>query len=130
MPALSEIGTMHVSSQPDATRKQIRGSSLFLVGRFLSMGINFSGQVLMVRYLATAEYGALAYALAAVAFFQPFATLGLHDAVSRFVPIYQENREHRAERRRAVLRSIVPLDEFVSRAALGCLYVVPGIFCG
>jgi len=90
MPALSEIGTTHVSREPDATRKQIRGSSLFLAGRFLSMGINFSAHVLMVRYLATAEYGALAYALAAVAFF----------------------------------------DEFVCRSALGCLYVVPGIFCG
>lgn len=93
MQVLSPIETMHASSEQDATRKQIRGSSLFLAGRFLSMGINFSAQVLMVRYLATAEYGALAYALAVVAFFQPFATLGLHEAVSRFVPIYQENRE-------------------------------------
>lgn len=57
------------------------------------MGINFSAQVLMVRYLATAEYGALAYALAVVAFFQAFATLGLHEAVSRYVPIYQEKCE-------------------------------------
>jgi O-antigen/teichoic acid export membrane protein len=93
MPALSEIEMMPVCSEPDTTRKQIRGSSLFLAGRFLSIGINFSAQVLMVRYLATAEYGALAYALAVVAFFQPFATLGLHEAVPRFVPIYQENRE-------------------------------------
>jgi len=55
MPVISEIGTMHVSSEHDATRKQIRGSSLFLAGRFLSMGINFSAQALMVRYLAAAE---------------------------------------------------------------------------
>ena len=93
MQVLSETETIHTPGEQDATRKQIRGSSLFLVGRFLAMGINFSTQVLMVRYLATAEYGALAYALAVVAFFQPFATLGLHEAVSRYVPIYQENRE-------------------------------------
>ncbi|HKW62493.1 MAG TPA: flippase [Candidatus Acidoferrum sp.] len=93
MQVLSETETMHNPCEQDAAHKQIRGSSLFLAGRFLSMGINFSAQVLMVRYLATAEYGALAYALAAVAFFQPFATLGLHEAVSRYVPIYQENRE-------------------------------------
>jgi len=93
MPVLSRIATIETASGQDAARKQIRGSSLFLAGRFLSMGINFSAQVLMVRYLAKAEYGALAYALAVVAFFQPFATLGLHEAVSRFVPIYQENRE-------------------------------------
>jgi len=93
MQVLSEIEPVHSPNEQDATRKQIRGSSLFLAGRFLSMGINFSAQMLMIRYLATAEYGALAYALAVVAFFQPFATLGLHEAVSRFVPIYQENRE-------------------------------------
>ncbi len=50
-----------MSSEPDATCKQIRGSSLFLAGRFLSMEIDFSAQVLMVRYLAAAEYGGLAY---------------------------------------------------------------------
>lgn len=93
MPVLAEIETIPSPSEQEATRKQIRGSSLFLAGRFLSMGINFAAQVLMIRYLATAEYGALAYALAAVAFFQSFATLGLHEAVSRFVPIYQEKRE-------------------------------------
>ncbi len=42
MPVISEIGTMHASSDPDATRKQVRGSKLFLAGRFLSMEINFS----------------------------------------------------------------------------------------
>jgi O-antigen/teichoic acid export membrane protein len=93
MQVLSEMETTHAPGEQDATRKQIRGSSLFLVGRFLSMGINLSAQVLMIRYLATAEYGAVAYALAIVAFFQPFATLGLHEAVSRYVPVYQENRQ-------------------------------------
>ena len=92
MQVLSETAE-HTPGNQDVTRKQIRGSSLFLAGRFLSMGINLSAQLLIVRYLATAEYGALAYALAVVAFFQPFATLGLHEAVSRYVPIYQENRE-------------------------------------
>src|ERR1051325_11151494 len=93
MPVLTEIETTHSPSEHDATRTQIRSSSLFLGGRFLSMGINFSAQLLMIRYLATSEYGALAYALAVVTFFQSFATLGLHEAVSRFVPIYQEKRE-------------------------------------
>lgn len=93
MQASSTNEAVHTPAEQDPTRKQIRGSSLFLAGRFLSIGINFSAQVLMVRYLATADYGALAYALAVVAFFQPFATLGLHEAVSRFVPIYKEDKE-------------------------------------
>ena len=49
MQVLSRIEAMHASIEQDATRKQIRGSSLFLAGRFLSMGINFSAQVLMGR---------------------------------------------------------------------------------
>jgi O-antigen/teichoic acid export membrane protein len=48
----------------------------------------------MVRYLSTTEYGALAYGLAVVGFLRLFATLGLHEAVSRFLPIYRENREY------------------------------------
>jgi len=81
-------------SEQDATRKQIRGSSLLLFGRILSLGINFVTQVLMVRYLSTRDFGELAYGLAVVSFFRIFASLGLQDAIPRFVPIYRENREY------------------------------------
>lgn len=81
-------------SEQDATRKQIRGSSLLLFGRILSLGINFLTQILMVRYLSTRDYGELAYGLAIVSFFRIFALLGLHDAIPRFVPIYREGREY------------------------------------
>jgi O-antigen/teichoic acid export membrane protein len=77
----------------DTTRNQVRGSSLLLTGRFLSMGLNFAAQIYVVRYLSTTDYGALAYGLAVVAFLRLFATLGLHEGVSRFVPVYRENRE-------------------------------------
>jgi O-antigen/teichoic acid export membrane protein len=80
--------------EQDATRKQIRGSSLLLFGRMLSLGINFFTQVLMVRYLSTRDYGELAYGLAVVSFLRIFASLGLQDAIPRFVPIYRENREY------------------------------------
>jgi O-antigen/teichoic acid export membrane protein len=76
------------------TQTQIRGSSLFLGGRLLSLGINFCAQVLLVRYLSVAHYGALAYGLSVVAFLQLFATLGLQDAISRYVPVYYENGEY------------------------------------
>jgi O-antigen/teichoic acid export membrane protein len=81
-------------SEQDATRKQIRGSSLLLFGRILSLGINFFTQVLMVRYLSTRDFGELAYGLAVASFFRIFASLGLQDAIPRFVPIYRENREY------------------------------------
>lgn len=80
--------------EEDMTHAQIRGSSLFLAGRLLSVGINFCAQVLMVRFLSVAHYGAFAYGLSVVAFLQLFATLGLQDAISRYAPIYYENGEY------------------------------------
>jgi len=88
------LETTKTPGEQDATRKQIRGSSLFLFGRMLSLGINFFTQVLMVRYLSTRDYGELAYGLAVVSFLRIFASLGLQDAIPRFVPIYRENREY------------------------------------
>ena len=81
-------------ASPDLTRRQIRGSSLLLAGRFVSVGINFAAQVLVVRYLSTQNYGAWAYALAVVALGQSFATFGLDRATTRFVPIYHERKEY------------------------------------
>ena len=73
-----------------ATRKQIRGSSLLLVGRVLSLGVNFGVQVLIVRYLTKADYGAFAYALSLVALGSSIATFGLDRSITRFIPIYDE----------------------------------------
>jgi O-antigen/teichoic acid export membrane protein len=80
----------------NATNRQIRGSSLMLVGRALSMGVNFAVQVLIVRYFANAkaEYGAFAFALSMVALGESIATLGLDRAVTRFLPIYHERQEY------------------------------------
>jgi O-antigen/teichoic acid export membrane protein len=77
-----------------ATRKQIRGSSLLMFGQFISVGMNFLSQVLIVNYLTQSDYGAWTYALSIVAFFDGFASLGLKRAVSRFVPIFHENKEY------------------------------------
>ncbi|MGB3713949.1 MAG: flippase [Candidatus Promineifilaceae bacterium] len=77
-----------------ATRRQIRGSSLLLVGRFLSKGVNFAIQVLIVRYLTKSDYGAFAYALSIVLIGEAIVTFGLDRAVTRFVPIYHEQRDY------------------------------------
>ena len=76
------------------TQGQIRGSSLLLAGKFISLGINTLVQVLIVRYLSQSAYGAFAYALAVVAIVQTLATFGLDRAITRFVPIYQEQKEY------------------------------------
>jgi O-antigen/teichoic acid export membrane protein len=94
MQDVAQIECVQALVERDTTRSQIRGSSLLLSGRFLSMGLNFAAQVYVVRYLSTTDYGALAYGLAVVAFLRLFATLGMNDGVSRFVPVYRENHEY------------------------------------
>lgn len=84
--------TLHLKKS--ATRRQIRGSSLLLAGRLLSRGVNFATQVLIVRYLSQADYGAFAYTLSIVALSQSLATFGLDRAITRFVPIYHEQRDY------------------------------------
>jgi O-antigen/teichoic acid export membrane protein len=78
----------------EGTREQVRGSSLLLGGRILSLGLNVATQIYIVRALSTTDYGALAYGLAVVAFLRLFATLGLNEGVSRFVPVYREKTEY------------------------------------
>jgi O-antigen/teichoic acid export membrane protein len=76
------------------TASQIRGSALFLFGRALAMGLNFIVQVVIVRYLTKAEYGAFAYALAIVNTGEMIVTLGLDQALTRFLSIYDEERDY------------------------------------
>ena len=93
-PVVQEAPKQKRKGKPDAARKQIRGSSLLLAGKLLSVGINFGLQILIVRYLPVADYGAWAYALSVVAFCQNIAVLGLDRAITRFVPIYHEREDY------------------------------------
>src|ERR1700710_2499311 len=77
-----------------STSRQIRGSSLMLAGRMLSMAVTFTIQVLIVHHLTKANYGAFAYALSFVTLGQTIATLGLDRAITRFVPIYHEHLDY------------------------------------
>jgi O-antigen/teichoic acid export membrane protein len=83
-----------VAKTHTATKKQIRGSSLLLVGRLISMIVNFGVQVLTVNYLSKTDYGAFAYALSIVALGETFTTFGLDRAITRFVPIYDEQHDY------------------------------------
>src|SRR5882762_380357 len=83
------VGNDPVTSQI-AISRQIRGSSLLLLGRLLSLGLNFVVQVLTVRYLSKSDYGAFAYALTVAGLGSFIAGFGLHKAVSVFIPVYHE----------------------------------------
>jgi O-antigen/teichoic acid export membrane protein len=77
-----------------ATKKHLRGSTLLLTGRVISMVANFVIQVLIVRYLSKSDYGAFAYALSLVALGSSLAVFGFDKTVTRFLPVYQERGEY------------------------------------
>src|SRR5687768_213799 len=108
----------------DASRRQIRGGSLLLSGRLLAICVNFAGQVLIVRYLATSDYGAWAYALSVVALLQTLAPLGLDRAAARFVPIFHENRQ--PDKVAGAIFLVIGTILFVSIAVIAALFLFPG----
>ncbi len=102
------------------TTTQIRGSSLLLVGRTLSMGVNFVTQIIIVRALTVTDFGAFSYALSLVALGQMVITLGLDRGASRFLTIYDEEEDHDR-----LLGTIVGISGLI--LALGTLLIV-GIY--
>jgi O-antigen/teichoic acid export membrane protein len=72
----------------------IRGSSILMVGRAISMAANFVIQLLIVNHLSKTGYGAFAYALSLVNMVVIVITLGLDRSITRFVAIYDERREY------------------------------------
>jgi O-antigen/teichoic acid export membrane protein len=77
-----------------STKKHLRGSTLLLAGRFISMATNFAVQVLIVRYLSKSDYGAFAYVMSLVSLGSSLVVVGLDKTVTRFLPIYQEKGEY------------------------------------
>ena len=72
----------------------VRGSTLLLVGRFFSIGINLMSQVLIARHLSQTDFGAFALALAIAGVGQVFITLGLHRGATQFFARYDEADDH------------------------------------
>ena len=75
------------------SKLQIRGSLLLLSGKILALFLNLLTQVLTVRYLVKADYGAFAFAVSAVELASCFSMLGLNKACARFVAIYHERND-------------------------------------
>jgi O-antigen/teichoic acid export membrane protein len=113
-----------VAVAPDdaATRKQIRGSSLLLVGRMASLGVNFAVQIIVIRYLSKSDYGAFAYALSLVSLGSSIATFGLDRSITRFVPIYDEQGNYGK-----VWGTIVLAGGVVTSVGLLCVALVYGL---
>jgi O-antigen/teichoic acid export membrane protein len=77
-----------------ANARQIRGSSLLLVGRMLGLAVDFVAQVLIVQHLSKTDYGSFALAMSIVAVGTTICLLGLERTVGRFAPIYQEHGDY------------------------------------
>jgi O-antigen/teichoic acid export membrane protein len=110
----------------DPASKQIRGSSLLLVGKLLSVGAKLGGQVLVVRYLSTSDYGAWAYALAAVALLGGFAHLSLDRTVTRFTSIYHEQGQ--IERFFGAIALVLGTVVVTGMVFVAALYASPDLF--
>ncbi len=81
-----------VAQRTDADR-QIRGSSLLLVGRLIAIGLDLVTQVLIVRSLSKGDFGAFAFALSIVSLLATISVFGLDKTLPRFAAIYEENRD-------------------------------------
>ncbi len=81
-------------AQPAEARQYIRGSSLLLAGRVISVLLNFVVQVLTVRYLSKGDYGAFAYGTGVASLGASVVLVGLGKALPRLVPIYNERHDH------------------------------------
>ena len=76
------------------TKKHLRGSTLLLSGRVISMVANFAGQVMIVRYLSKSDYGAFAYVMSLISLGSSFIVFGMDKTITRFAPIYKEKGEY------------------------------------
>jgi O-antigen/teichoic acid export membrane protein len=111
-----------------AATSQIRGSSVLLVGRVLALVITLTTQVIMVRALAKTEYGAFAYALTIATLARTLVSFGEDQALTRFLSIYDEQRDHDKLFGTFVMATAKILA--TSTLLIGVLFVVQGRLVG
>jgi O-antigen/teichoic acid export membrane protein len=88
-------GTATAPAPPGAEQAQhVRGSVLLVVGRLSSLLFTVATQVVLVRALTLTEYGAFAYALAITSACRLLLSLGQGQSLSRFVTIFEEQRDY------------------------------------
>ena len=112
----------------EATTRQIRGSSLLLVGRVLGLALDFVAQVLIVRYLSKSDYGAFALAMSVVALGTTMCLLGLERTLGRFTPIYEEQRDY--ARMWGTILAIFTTVVTMGIAVVVGVYVLQGLIAG
>lgn len=98
----------------------LRGSSLLVAGRCLSLGINFCVQVAAIRYFSKEDYGVFAVALSIVAVASVAAAFGMDKTALRVLPGY-ESRQQRSKFAAAILVMMTTVT-FCSLVIIGGIY--------
>ena len=94
-PAATDEDGLAIPREDSTTmrRSQVRGSTLLVVGRILTLLLTTATQVVVVRALTKTEFGAFGYALALAAAGRPLLSLGQGKLLSRFMAKYEEERD-------------------------------------
>ena len=87
-------GAADAEATTDGSRGQVRGSALLVLGRVIALGIGMVTQVIIVRTLTKADFGAFAYALAIATGARILLSLGQGRLLSRFMAAYEEQRDY------------------------------------
>jgi O-antigen/teichoic acid export membrane protein len=75
-------------------KRNVRGSTLLLVGRLVSLLFTTLTQVVIVRALSKSDYGAFAFAFTLTAAFRVLLSLGQGRLLSRFMVKYEEEQDY------------------------------------
>lgn len=94
MPSRSQEDALDPSTASAAQRDHLRGSSLMMGGRVISMLINMIVQVVAVRYLGKSDYGVFAYALSVASLGASACLLGQDRSLSRFLALADDDEEY------------------------------------
>ena len=79
----------------DVAKKNVRGSTLLLLGRIVSLALNLGTQIVLVRHLSKSDYGLLAYSFLLAELLLVPVVFGLDAAITKYIPIFQERDEKR-----------------------------------
>lgn len=81
-------------SGADLHRNHVRGSTLLVLGRGVALVLALLTQVVIVRELSKADFGAFAFALVLAAGMRILLSLGLGRSLSRFMAMYEEEGDY------------------------------------
>ena len=125
----SEGAALHFDDDPEeAQRQQVRGSALLMLGRVLALVLSMATQVVVVRTLSKADFGAFAYAIAIAAAARVLLSLGQGRLLSRFMAMYDEQRD--VPRMFGALFLAVGTILVTSLVGIGAVYLFPDALVG